>query len=398
MNTKKSGPKGNGWPLVAGGGLALAIGFAAVMWWSGSGSNDLAKPSTTIDFIETGDLATANGITSAGDDNAGEIRRLEKSLSAVGKNVAEISKFVGYSENSGSLHARLRLIDGGLATARDQNIVALGLALLGVMFRAWAAYRASTLTKRLAAQDVEIAKLRKQAPERDNDISMKFSSRSSELPSSAKRAGALTGRTPENLVFDQGFGRSTDGADTVDGPRQDPAFRHENQMNQSYAPTFSEDQSWQKAPSAPKPTPVAPPLPHARIAFEPIQELVRNGTAMISSEFRAKADGLGRRLAVDIGAGGLRVHPAGDDGLPRPLIAVVDEHDHGVLIPSHDYIKNFGIAHHKVRDTLTAAIEPFFEIAVTKEGSLRYDLPCEVVLDGSTVTVRQRGRLSGYSD
>ena len=384
--------KGNLWQLAVGAPLVVGA-FFAVLFWDGrseaAGVGEAGKRTTTL---AAGDGAGREGGSgSVSTDDADRIKGLNQSVKVAKKELVELSTFVGREEGADPLPRSLARLGDDLSSQPVLNWAAAALALLAALLGGWAAYRASILAKQLAEQATAIAKLRDSAAKRDGRAPTQGNDDRYDPPlANAKGPAAQQVPARSKGASVRRSDSLDDSSDAIFG--QAAEYLERDRLGASYAPKWSDEQTFQRVPTAPA------PLPQTRIAFEPIRELVQGGAAMIASEFRAKADALGRRIAVGIGADGLRIHLDEDDGLPRPLIAVVDQAGRGVLVPSHDYIKNFSIAHHKVRDASTAAIEPFFEIAVTKEGSLRYDSPCEIVIDGETVTVRLRGRLSGYSD
>ena len=390
----KWGAKESLWQLAVGAAVVVGAFFTVLFWDARSdaaavGETGRKAASTTVDGVGNGSGSSVSANASV------EIKRLDGSVKAARDELDEISTFVGRVKGAEPLSDRLARLQEDLSSQQNRNWAVVALALLAALFGAWAAYRASTLGRQLADQASEIAKLRKSAAKRDakrdEGAPMQgYDDRYDPPVATAKGPAAQRAPARSKGASFPGSGSLDDSTDAIFGQAAESLER--DRLGAPYAPKWSDEQTFQRLPTAPA------PLPQTRIAFGPIRELVQGGAAMIASEFRAKADALGRRIAVGIGADGLRIHLGEDDGLPRPLIAIVDQVGRGVLIPSHDYIKNFSIAHHKVRDPSTGAIEPFFEIAVTNEGSLRYDSPCEIVLDGETVTVRQRGRLSGYSE
>lgn len=133
------------------------------------------------------------------------------------------------------------------------------------------------------------------------------------------------------------------------------------------------------------------------IALDQVRRLVEHGASGIASEYRENAEAIGHLFVLTIDNGTLRAAPNEDDGNKHWLIALLNNDGYGILAPSHDYVKDFSISHHKVGAPATVLLATFFKIDITSDGSLRYDLPCYVRRVGSDFIVEGRGKLSGFS-
>ena len=150
-----------------------------------------------------------------------------------------------------------------------------------------------------------------------------------------------------------------------------------------------------QAPPPPAPSP-APTGPMLRLPMDAVQDLVRRAPEMAASEFRAAANALGQWYEVNINGTGGTLHLGEDDGLPRPLIAILQGDGSAVVVPSAQYARDFAFQHYKIRNS--ESLRAFFDLQLASRTELSYAAPCLVAIEGQVVRVVQRGVLSGFSD
>ena len=144
----------------------------------------------------------------------------------------------------------------------------------------------------------------------------------------------------------------------------------------------------------PPPPPPQPAPPGIAVRFDEVRGLTAKASTMLAQEYRSALETIGRRVPLVIHDGELV--PTDDSG-DAIIQAIIGPNDGVLLAPSHGYLKNFGIAHVRIRDGSNAQLEPFFDLQQSNEGKFDYLRPATGRIEGDRVVIESRGTLSGYT-